>query len=146
MTRLPIAVFAVLAALGPLGGCSSSGPAVGHVSGKVTVDGQVPADGSSITFLPAEGKSPTAGDMIEAGAYAADVAVGPAKVEIRVPRPVAGSSPAAAGPGPGGPGSSGPGGGGLIEESLPPKYNDATELTIDVKAGKNVKDWELSTK
>ena len=87
------------------------------------------------------GNVAVSGDRIEAGEYAADVAIGQAKVEIRVPRPARGSAPATAGPGPGG-----PGGGGLIEESLPPKYNDATELTIDVQRGKNVKDWELSTK
>jgi hypothetical protein len=137
---------ALIAALGVLAGCTSDGPPVGHVSGQVTVDGQVAVEGSSIDFIPTDGKSPTAGDRIEAGQYAADVPVGRAKVSIRVPRPLAGSAPATAGPGPGGPSPGGPGGGGLIEESLPPKYNDATELTIDVQPGKNVKDWDLTTK
>jgi hypothetical protein len=123
-------------------GCET-GPATGDVSGTVKVDGQTPAEGSSITFMPADGQSPTAGATIVQGRYTAKVPVGKVKVEIRVPRPAAAPSDATAGPGGGGPGA---GGGGWIEESLPARYNDATELTIDVKPGKNAKDWELSTK
>jgi len=116
------------------------GPAVGQVSGTVQVDGQTPSAGSSITFIPTDGKSATAGAVIESGHYTAQVPVGPAKVEIRVPRPRGGGVGNKAGPG------AGPGGGGFIEESLPAKYNDQTELTLDVTRGKVVKDWELSTK
>jgi len=122
-------------------GCGS-GPAIGEVSGAVTVDGQTPAEGSSITFIPIDGKSPTAGDLIEAGQYSAEVPIGTSKVEVRVPRPATRAAASTAGPGSGGPG----GGRGLIQESLPAKYNDATELTIDVKPGNNAKDWVLSTK
>jgi hypothetical protein len=119
-------------------GCGR-GPAVGEVSGAVRVDGEVPAAGSSITFIPTDSKSPTAGAVIESGRYSAQVPIGIAKVEIRIPRPRGGGGQKA------GPGS-GPGGGGFIEESLPAKYNDQTELTLDVTRGKLVKDWELSTK
>jgi len=113
---------------------------VGQVSGTVQVDGQTPSAGSSITFIPTDGKSPTAGAVIESGRYSAQVPLGPAKVEIRVPRARGGGVGNKAGPG------AGPGGGGFIEESLPAKYNDQTELTLDVSRGKVVKDWELSTK
>lgn len=129
-------VLSLLAAAG----CSSE-IKEGEVSGSVTVDGQMPSVGSSITFIPTDGTSPTAGAVIENGKYMARVPVGKAKVEIRVPRPVQNSAAPKAGPGSEGPG----GGGGFIEESLPAKYNDATELTIDVQSGKNPKDWTLST-
>jgi hypothetical protein len=119
-------------------GCNR-GPATGEVSGTVQVDGQTPAAGSSITFIPTDGKSPTAGAVIESGRYAAQVPLGATKVEIRVPR-ARGGGGNKAGPG------AGPGGGGWIEESLPAKYNDQTELKLDVTRGKVVKDWELSTK
>lgn len=121
-------------------GCSS-GPKDGEVSGTVTVDGQTPAVGSSITFIPTDGTSPTAGAVLENGKYKTRVPVGMAKVEIRVPRPTGAPAAPKQGPGAEGPG----GGGGFIEESLPAKYNDATELTIDVKEGANPKDWTLST-
>ena len=120
-------------------GCNR-GPDMGELSGTVQVDGQTPAAGSSITFIPMDGKSPTAGAVIESGRYSAQVPVGAAKVEIRVPRPRAGGVGNIAGPG------AGPGGGGLIEESLPAKYNDQSELKLDVTRGKFVRDWELSTK
>lgn len=129
-------VASILAAVG----CSSE-IKEGEVSGNVTVDGQVPAVGSSITFIPTDGTSPTAGAVIDNGKYMARVPVGKAKVEIRIPRPVQNSAAPSAGPGSEGPG----GGGGFIEESLPAKYNDATELTIEVQSGKNPKDWTLST-
>ncbi len=143
MTWTQRAVWAMgLAALAAASGCGE-GSTGGEVSGTVTVDGQTPAVGSSITFIPTDGKSQTAGDLIEEGRYTAkNVPAGTAKVEIRVPRPAAGAAPPSAGPG-----SAGPGGGtGLIEESLPPKYNDQSELTLDVKPGKQEKNWELSTK
>lgn len=119
-------------------GCTGGGSS-GEVSGTVTVDGQTPAAGSSITFIPTDGKSPTAGAVIDGGKYSAQVAVGPAKVEIRVPRASGQAAGSKSGPG------SGPGGG-RIEESLPAKYHDQSELSIEVKSGKNPKNWELSTK
>ena len=127
----------LLAALSLAAGCGD-GPATGEVSGMVKVDGQVPAAGSSITFIPADGQSPTAGAVLgEDGRYRVQVPVGKARVEIRVPRPVAKNAPKVQGPG---------AEGGLIEESLPARYNDQSELTFDVKSGKNQKDWELTTK
>jgi len=120
-------------------GCNRA-PAVGEVSGAVEVDGQTPPPGSSITFIPTDGKSSTAGAVIESGRYSAQVPVGPVKVEIRAPRPRGGGPGNKTGPG------AGPGGGGFIEESLPAKYNDQTELQLEVTRGKVVKDWKLSTK
>jgi hypothetical protein len=138
--RRPLETVLLLALLATAG--CGSGPAIGEVSGTVRVDGQAPAAGSSITFIPTDGKSQTAGDLIEDGRYSAEVPIGISKVEIRVPRPAPGAAAPTAGPGSAGPG----GGSGLIEESLPARYNNQTELTIEIKAGKNAKDWELSTK
>lgn len=126
---------ALVAALLALAGCA--GADTGEVTGTVTVDGQTPADGSSITFLPT-GKTAGGGGPIQGGKYAVTLPVGSYKVEIRVPRPIARGAKAAPtdGPGPGGPAD--------IEESLPAKYNDKTELTFDVKPGRNPdKNWEL---
>jgi len=119
-------------------GCG--GPATGEVSGTVTVDGQPPAEGSSITFVPTgDNKSPGGGSGLNNGKYAVTLTTGNYKVEIRVPRPLkAAGKPRTEGPGPSGPAN--------IEESLPAKYNDKTELTFEVKSGKNEKNWDLTTK
>jgi hypothetical protein len=116
-----------------LPGCAD-GQRTGEVTGTVKVAGQVPPAGSSITFIPTDGKSQTAGAMLQDGRYSVRVPVGMTKVEIRVPRPVAQSGSKVQGPG---------SEGGLIEESLPAKYNDRSELTFEVQPGKNEKDWDL---
>jgi hypothetical protein len=122
-----------LVVLAFLPGCDD-GPRTAEVTGTVKVAGQIPPAGSSITFIPTDGKSPTAGATLQDGRYSVRVPVGITKVEIRVPRPVARPGPKVQGPG---------SEGGLIEESLPAKYNDQTELTFEVKPGKNEKDWDL---
>lgn len=130
---------ALLTALLALTGCDGS--YAGEVSGGVTVDGQTPAEGSSITFIPADGKSSGGGGLIKDGKYAVALPVGDYKVEIRVPEsarpPKAGRGGKTEGPGPG------PGGVANIKESLPAKYNDRTELTFSVKSGRNEKNWDL---
>jgi hypothetical protein len=133
----------VAGALALAAGCTG-GPLGGEVSGKVTVDGKAPAAGSSISFLPlGESAAGDGGGMLAAdGSYTTRLAPGKYKVEIRVPRPAGGAVRPASGPGSEGPGA----GGGLIEESLPAKYNDQTELTIDVQPGSNQKDWELQAR
>lgn len=143
LARRAAAGFA-LAALLALAGCGGS--ATGDVSGTVTVDGKTPAEGSSITFVPAEGtKSAGGGQLIENGKYAVKLPTGKYKVEIRAPRSLKGAKAAPAGDGPQ-PGGPGPGGPANIEESLPAKYNDKTELTFEVNAGANEKNWDLTTK
>jgi hypothetical protein len=119
-----------------LPGCED-GLRTAEVTGTVKVDGQIPPAGSSITFIPTDGKSQTAGAVLQEGRYSVRVPVGKSKVEIRVPRPVARPGPKVQGPG---------SEGGLIEESLPAKYNDQTELAFEVKPGKNEKDWDLPIK
>ena len=121
-------------------GCDT-GPTMGVVSGTITIDGEVAPVGSSITFIPTEGAGPTAGAMVEEGKYTAEVPVGTSKVEIRAPRELGIRFAQREGPG-----SEEAGGTGQIRESLPPRYNDNTELTFDVQKGENLKDWDLSTK
>lgn len=134
--------LALLALLAGIVGCWQPSD-TGQITGRVTVDGQMPAAGASITFFPQDGKSATAGDLIENGLYEVQAPVGVSQVQIRVPRPVQMTQAAIK---KAGPGSEGPGAGGAIEESLPARYHDQTELTLEVRPGKNVKDWNLSTR
>jgi hypothetical protein len=115
-------------------GCEK--PTKGVVSGMVTVDG-APAKSGSIAFFPVDEKSTTAGGEIRDGRYTAQVPFGKFKVEIRVPKVVGqkklyntANSPIMP----------------LLEETLPPKFNDQTELTIDVAPGENQRDFDLKTR
>lgn len=137
MTKIfrPLAVPVLALGLALLSGCGGD-DGMAEVTGKVTVNGEIPAVGSSINFIPSDGKAQSAGASIENGKYSTKVPVGMSKVEIRVPRPVSRPKPGpkVGGPGPGGPSD-------RIEESLPPEYNNQTKLTLDVKPGQNEKDW-----
>lgn len=115
-------------------GCSGDNT-TGEVTGTVSVDGK-PAEKGSIGFVPVDGKSPTAGAEIKDGKYTAKVPVGTAKVEIRVPKVVGKKklyntpdSPVQD----------------LLEEVLPAKFNEESELKLDVKSGKNEKSWDLKS-
>ena len=128
------AAVALAAALALLAGCS--GDKMGEVTGTVTVDG-APAERGGLTFIPADGKSPTAGCEIVGGKYSAKVPPGTAKVQVRVPK-VTGKKKMYNTPD--SPFQD------VLTEVLPAKYNEQTELTLDVKAGKNEKDWDLKSK
>ena len=115
-------------------GCSK-GPPMGEVSGTVTVNG-TPAKTGSISFFPLDRKSVTSGAAIQDGKYMAKVPLGAVKVEIRVSKVIGRkriyntpNSPIQD----------------ILQEVLPPKYNDQTELELDVQAGKNQKDYHLKT-
>jgi hypothetical protein len=114
-------------------GCEK--PNIGTVTGTITVDGS-PAKGGSIAFFPVDRKSSTAGSEIVDGKYAAKVALGAAKIEIRVPKVIGekklyntADSPKKE----------------ILAESLPAKYNDQTELKLDVQPGENRQDYSLAT-
>jgi hypothetical protein len=114
-------------------GCAK--PNIGTVTGTITVDGS-PAKSGSIAFFPVDRKSPTAGSEIVDGKYTAKVALGTAKVEVRVPK-VTGEkklyntadSPKQK----------------ILAESLPAKFNDQTELKLNVQPGENHQDYSLAT-
>lgn len=113
-----------------LAGC---GPAVGTVSGTVSVDGQ-PLEKGVISFVPADGKGAPITVDIKGGAYRAEAQVGPKHVQISAPV-VTGKRKEYEGP-------DAP----LVEiteESLPPKYNSESELTFEVKRGANTQDWKV---
>jgi hypothetical protein len=117
-----------------IAGCAKSD--TGVVTGTITVDG-APAQSGSIAYFPIDRKSSTAGAGITDGRYTATVPLGSSKVEIRVPKVVGQKklydtpdSPIKQ----------------ILAESLPPKYNDQTELTLDVKPGENHQDYQLTTK
>ena len=113
-------------------GCTD--PTIGIVSGTITVDGE-PADGA-ISFVPTDGKKGPTGGKVTAGQYEVTVPVGEAKVEIRMPKIVGQTriyntkdSPVQD----------------VMEESLPKKFNDETELVYDVPAGASSKNFDLSS-
>lgn len=115
-------------------GCGNSNEAT--LSGAVTIDGQ-PAKEGSIAFFPADGQSRTTGAKIVEGKYSAVVPIGKARIEIRVPKvvgqrklydtPNSETQP-------------------LLQEMLPAKYNNETQLELDVGPGKNEKNFDLKTK
>ena len=117
-------------------GCTD--PNIGVVRGTITVDGQPPANGTgSIAFFPLDGKSRTTGAEIIDGAYTARVPIGTVKVEIRVSKKVGEKrlydtpdSPVAP----------------VFVEALPGKYNDSSELRLDVQPGRNEQDYQLESR
>jgi len=115
-------------------GCDGSKFA--DVSGTVTVDGK-PVETGSITFVPADGLSSTAGGEIKDGKYSVKVPVGMMKVSISSPKAIGKKKLYATPDSPEGT---------LYAEALPERYNEKTELTLDVKSGSNPKNWELSAK
>lgn len=117
-------------------GCDSADSNTGIVQGTITIDGQLPAKGS-MSFSPLDGSSPTAGCNIVEGRYEAIVPLGTAKVEIRVPKQVGERKIRNTPDSPVRP---------VIEEVLPPKYNDQTELEVDVVPGETECNFDLSSK
>jgi hypothetical protein len=118
-----------------LAGCSANHTAV--VTGTVRVDGE-PLEKGSISFVPVDGQGVTAGGEILDGKYiVAKASPGTMTVQIRYPK-VAGQkklydtpdSPIR----------------NVFREALPAKYNDRTELRLEVQPGNNEKDWDLSLK
>src|SRR5688572_29485795 len=107
-----------------------------EVTGSVSIDGRAVEKGS-ITFIPADGQGPTTGAEIVAGKYTSDAPLGVSKVEIRVPRVIGkkklyetADSPLQE----------------IMEEVLPEKYNEKTELRLDAKPGRNEQNWDLRIK
>ncbi len=116
-------------------GCSVDATTA-EVSGTVSVDG-VPAESGSIGFFPVDGKSPTAGAVIEAGRYTAQVPFGKSKVEIRIPKVVGEKKLYDTPDSPVQP---------IMTESLPPRYNDESELVVEVELGMDEQNFECETK
>lgn len=135
-TRIWCHALFLMLLLGGLVGCGSSGPTMGRVEGTITVDGQPAAQGA-ISFIPVDGMSPTAGTKIVDGKYRAEVPVGNCRVEIRIPKTVGQRKAYNTPDSPMIP---------IVEEVLPGKYNDYSELTIEVEAGTTERNFDLYSK
>lgn len=110
-------------------GCGPSGPPLATVEGTILVDGN-PMQGLFVEFQP-EGGSPSIGETDEKGFYRLRFSrerwgaeVCDHKVRIMADED---------------------GGGRNGRDRLPTKYNAKTELQREVKAGRNVIDFELET-
>lgn len=136
MTRRALAgLFGFAAACG-LAGCGGSGPASATVSGEVKVNG-APVDKGIISYVPDEGTGAAATAEITNGRYELQTTAGKKRVQISVPVVIdrRKDSPAPSAQ--------------MIDitaESVPERYNAKTELTFDVQAGSNTRDWALDVK
>lgn len=114
-------------------GCSGDS-STGELSGRVTLDGQ-PLDNAQIRFQPIDGLAPTTGGSITNGQYSVRLPVTKHRVEISATRMPAGkavekhSSVDI-----------------QITQLVPAKYNTSSELTVDVKPGKNEQQFELKSR
>jgi len=129
---LGLALYALLTAIWL--GCEPSDGLV-SISGTIKVDGQ-PAEKGAITFDPVDGKAQTGGGQISGGSYTARVATGKMKVKITVPKVIGKRKAYDTPDSPEIP---------QYGESLPAKYNTATELTRDITKADKI-DFDLSTK
>ena len=114
-------------------GCSAP---TAPVSGRIEVDGQ-PLEKGTIAFAPADGRGAPVTVPIENGKYDLRLPLGNKHVQISAPKVIGKRKEYN--------GVNAP----LVEitaESLPPRYNSQTELTLDVRSGSNTKDWSLKSK
>lgn len=82
MIRLPLATsLAALGLISFVAGCGGESKNTIKVSGNVTVEG-APVEKGSITFVPADGNTTSAGGVIVDGKYTADVPPGEKKVMV----------------------------------------------------------------
>ena len=107
------AVFACLCL-----GCG--GPDVAKVAGTVTLDGTAVPEGE-ILFVPTDPGVPPQQVMIVGGNFSGEITPGPKKVKITAWRDSGKVDPVM--------------GNAAKVQYLPARYNDATELTADIKAG-----------
>jgi hypothetical protein len=121
---------AIVAAALSTASCSSSNPLI-SIAGKVTLDG-APVSEGDILFTPTDSAFGSESAKIKDGAYQANLRPGQTKVQIRASRPV--------------PGKKGPMGEQLIEDYIPPKYNEQSSLAIDVSKDQRKHDFDLQSK
>ena len=107
-----------------------------EVTGMVTVDDN-PLENGAIRFVPIDGKTQTTGGIIKDGHYTVLVPLGEMSVAISAPKIVGKrklyDTPNSREMD-------------IIEEALPAKYNEETELRLEVKAGRMEKDFDLKSK
>jgi hypothetical protein len=114
-------------------GCGSS--AISTVSGNVLIDGE-PLDGGVISFVPADSTGAPVTVNVVQGKYELQVAPGKKSVQISAPIVVGKRKEY---DGPDAPLVE------ITEERLPPRYHSETQLTFEVAAGRNTKDWSVES-
>ena len=124
---LAIAMLATISA-----GCQPSNMAT--ISGKVTLDGK-PIENGTISFVPTDGNSSSAGTRITNGEYTLTLPLGTKRVEITASE-VVGQRAAYGADSPKVD---------VMRSMIPKRYNQESELSIDVKAGKSNHDFNLES-
>lgn len=128
--RLQMAAVSLL--ICGLTGCGSSRPDQGRITGDVSLDG-VPITDGRIQFEDVQGQASSAGGKIENGSYDVLSPVASMKVRIVAYREVPGKfiemNPGVKTP--------------FIEQYIPTKYNETSDLTVDIKPGSNTFDFKL---
>ena len=131
-SRPVVACVLVLASVLMLAGCggNSDVPDLGRVTGVVTLDGQ-PLSGAQVTFSPESGR-PSNAETDKDGSYSLQFTADEAgailgKHTVKIATAVDGRDDPKT-------------------ERVPSRYNSKTELTAEVKEGKNTLDFELSSK
>ncbi len=109
-------------------GCGKPAATKLDVSGTVKYDGQDVAEGY-ITFVPGDKSVGPEAGPIKDGKYTAKVVSGKNTVKIQATRTV--------------PGKKGPMGEDFVEQYIPEKYNDKTELDADIAVGKTTHNFDL---
>ena len=132
-----------------IAGCGGdSGPERAVVFGKVTLDG-APVTEGSIAFIPmGQTTGPTAGASIQAGEYRTPAGTGPVLGSHRVEITAYKTGQRREVPGVGG-ATTGPSGTSVVAEVemyIPERYNKSSNLTVDVKSGRNQHDFKLESK
>lgn len=132
---MSLRVMFVLCASGlVLGGCSTNG--LIEVGGQVTLDDK-PLEKGTISFVPVDGKGPSAAGIIENGHYSVEVAPGQKKVEILGYKTTGRrrydendpSSPMID----------------INEQIIPERYNTQSELTCQIDAGTDTHDFAVES-
>lgn len=103
------------------------------VSGKATFAGE-PIKEGDILFIATDGAAATDAGKIADGSYVAEVSPGAKKVQIVARRPVPGKFDTS------NPGQEVP----ILEQYIPPGFNEQTTLTADVSDAKTTFDFELA--
>jgi hypothetical protein len=123
----------VATCLGP--GCSAPST-TGEVVGTVTLDGK-PVDSGTVQFKPVDGQTSTAGATIDKGKFSVVVPIAKHRVEISATQLASGGNAAAA---------RHSDAGYATVELIPAKYNRNSELTMDVKSGRNERSFDLKSR
>jgi hypothetical protein len=133
---LRVVVCAAVIALGLIWPGCSRGPATGTVVGDITLDGQ-PLSKGHLEFTPVDGQGQTGGAIIEGGKFIATVPVAKMQVKIRSPKVIgkrkAYDTPEA-------PWED------ELAEALPAKYNDRSDITLEVQRGRQEVRYDLKSK